>query len=238
MKKIILGTTLLAILSLAGCRQAEKSEVHHSSTSSEVQSSSSSPATSVSSNSSLKESAMSSTATSNSVAIFTETSEEPAPVEVNSEVAPPIVTMNLTQIRTGDYSSIAGNWVNGVGSSIHITGDTLIVSPLYPENVSVTLTGQLLDIPEKNEADGSVIMENAYGLMMPAYTKKMEPEENPGYFSLYSRMPSATLYISFLPKNVPGEIQGADSTQERIVAIGTQNTATSVPAQYVYYKVQ
>lgn len=113
----------------------------------------------------------------------------------------------------------------------------LIISPLYPEDVTATLTSQILDIPEKNEADGSVTMENAYGLMMPAYTKKMESEENSGYFSLYSRMPSATIYISFLPKNVSGEIQGADNSQERIVAVGTQNTVTSVPAQYVYYKV-
>ena len=202
MKKIILGTTLLAILSLAGCRQEEKSEVQHSSTSSEVQS-----ATSVSSNSSLKESAMSSTTTSDSVAIFTETSEEPAPVEVNSEVAPPIVTMNLTQIRTGDYSSIAGNWVNGVGSSIHITGDTLIVSPLYPENISVTLTGQLLDIPEKNEADGSVIMENAYGLMMPAYTKKWSQKKIPVTFLCTVECPVPHFIFPFYLKMYPAKFK-------------------------------
>lgn len=221
MKKVlILGLSLVATIVLASCSKNEKEQSAGSSGS--VDTSETSRSTS--------QTSTTAQATSTTISRVEESTSVEAPA--------PVLSMDLDQIRGGDYSSIAGTWKNELGRTITVEGNTLSISGLETDGQMATLVGQILDIPEKNNPDGSVKIGQAQGTPLPEYTKQMEPEENQGYFSLRSSMPNAAVYISFLPKGVPLDLPGGELGQDRIVAIGTQNTATSVPPQYVYYKVQ
>lgn len=147
--------------------------------------------------------------------------------------------MNLSQIQQGEYSSINGVWGNGLGNTIFIENNTMNFTDISNQKQPAEITGQNVDIPQLNSPDGTPELVSYMGdsNKIKSYEQKVGIEENQGFISLRSNLPGAVIYVSFLPKGIMGDILEGDSTRDKIVAVGTQNTATSVRAEYVYYKV-
>lgn len=158
---------------------------------------------------------------------------------VSSTSTQPVITaMNLDEIRTGNYASINGTWQNGFGKTITVSGDTMNFSDITNHEAPATLKGKTLDIPSENAEDGTPKMVAYLGsTQLPAYEKEMTPDDHGSYYSLGSRLPGAAVYVSFIPKGEVAELMNAIADQDKLLALGTQNTPTSAPAEYVYYRV-
>lgn len=107
---------------------------------------------------------------------------------------------------------------------------------------AATLDGLKLNIPSQNDDTGAPKMVPYFEFTAPAYDQKMTIESSTaGVISLRSNVPGAVIAISFLPRGVAGDIEelsASDLQQEKIVAVGTQNNATLVPNEMVYYRVK
>lgn len=157
----------------------------------------------------------------------------------SAEAAAPAVTMDPEKIRTGDYSSIAGTWKNGRGATIVVNGDTMEFSDISGLGWPAKLTGLTVDIPSQNSPEGTPKqVEYMGGTTIDAYKPEMKVSEYNGYTYFTSTIPGALISVAFLPSGMMGELQSGQVDQEKIIAIGTQNSATSVPEDVVYYKVQ
>lgn len=145
--------------------------------------------------------------------------------------------MNLSEIKTGDYTSVEGSWVNARGATLEIANQRIILTDLTGYGEGGTITGLRLDMPDSNGADGQPIVEEGQGgIVSPRYNPELRVVDDAGFVTLNTTYTGALLCVSFLPERVAGDIQGGDIQQEKIVAIGTQNNATAVPADYVYYR--
>ncbi|OTN88646.1 hypothetical protein A5819_001127 [Enterococcus sp. 7E2_DIV0204] len=146
--------------------------------------------------------------------------------------------MDLSQIQQGDYSNLNGTWGNGLGNTIFIENNTMSFTDISNQKQPAEIIGQNVDIPLLNSSDGTPELVSYMGdsNKVKAYEQQLGLETNQGFVSLRSNLPGSVIYVSFLPKGVMGDILEGDNNQDKIVAVGTQNTATSVRAAYVYYK--
>lgn len=165
----------------------------------------------------------------------TDESREEANEEQPNEVTQ---SMNLSQIQQGDYSSLNGTWVNGLGNTIFVANNTMSFTDISNQKQAAKITGLNVDIPQLNSPEGTPELVSFMGdsNKVKSYEQQLGLEENQGFVSLRSNLPSAVIYVSFLPKGIMGDILEGDITRDKIVAVGTQNTATSVRTEYVYYK--
>ncbi|MDM8213953.1 DUF6287 domain-containing protein [Enterococcus hirae] len=147
--------------------------------------------------------------------------------------------MKLSEIKTGDYSSIRGTWKNALEQEIVVKNNSMSFSDITNFGEAGKITGLDLSIPDWTEPDGTPkrvpYMDDSN--LVAAYEQKLVSHEYEGFFSLRSGLPGAAIYISFLPKGVSGDIQEGNNGEDRIVAVGTQNSPTAVPEKCVYYMV-
>ncbi|MGM0219173.1 hypothetical protein IGI43_002294 [Enterococcus sp. AZ126] len=160
-------------------------------------------------------------------------SEKEEQVKVVTEV------MNLAQIQQGDYSSLNGTWENGLGKTIYVENNTMTFTDISNQEQPAGITGLNIDIPKLNSPDGTPEIVSYMGdsNKVKSYEQQLGIEENQGFISLRSNLPGAVIYVSFLPNGIVGDIVEGEIDRDKIVAVGTQNTATSVRAAYVYYKI-
>nr|WP_242596532.1 DUF6287 domain-containing protein [Enterococcus plantarum] len=165
----------------------------------------------------------------------TDGSQEQAREEQANEA---IESMNLSQIQQGDFTSLNGTWVNGLGNTIFVANNTMSLTDISNQKQAAEITGLNVDIPQLNSPEGTpeLVSYMSDSNKVKSYEQQLGIEENRGFVSLRSNLPSAVIYVSFLPKGIMGDILEGDITRDKIVAVGTQNTATSVRAEYVYYK--
>lgn len=234
-KFVALGSFSILLMTLSGCGHSTKgSSSERSSTSATV---SAKP---------VKEPAAATTTQDNSSAMSKETIQSQADESANHVVTsesqsasqqPVPAAMNLSEIRSGSYASLNGTWKNGLGKTILVVDDVMIFSDVVGQDEAGTVAGLNLDVPNWNGTDGTPeIVPFMGGTHRPQYNQMLIPTEYQGIISLKSELPSAVLYISFLPKGIIGEIQGGMIDQEKIIAVGTQNTPTAVPENIVYYR--
>ncbi|MEI5993858.1 DUF6287 domain-containing protein [Candidatus Enterococcus mansonii] len=168
----------------------------------------------------------------------TDKSEEEVKEEPTAEVAP--VEMNLSQIQQGDYSSLNGAWGNGLGQTIFVENNTIKFTDISNQKQPAEIMGLSVDIPTLNSPDGTPELVSYMGEnnKVKSYEQQLTLEENQGFIALKSNLPSAAIYVSFLPKGIMGDLLEGDISKDKIVAVGTQNTGTAVRADYVYYKIE
>lgn len=150
-----------------------------------------------------------------------------------------IEAMDLSQIQQGEYSSLNGVWKNGLGNTIFVGNTTMSFTDISNQNQAAEINGLNVNIPTLNSPEGTPELVSFMGdtNKVQSYEQQLGIEENQGFISLRSNLPSAVIYVSFLPKGIMGDLLEGDVNKDKIVAVGTQNTATSVRAEYVYYKV-
>lgn len=166
------------------------------------------------------------------------TSQETAASSTTESSAPAVEapkTMNLAEIRSGNYASLAGTWQNALGATITITDTTMTFSDLTSFGKAGTVTGTTVDIPADNAPDGSPKMVEAFGGQGPAYEKQLDLEDNGSYLVLRGSVPGAGLFISFYPPGASGTARSGDINQERIIALVTQ--ADLVTEAMAYHRV-
>ncbi|MGX7137526.1 DUF6287 domain-containing protein [Enterococcus silesiacus] len=229
-RTILLGLSLVFLGVLVGCNNSGKSSVDTATTSS-----SSRETTELTT--SIKETTERTTTQSSIVQETKETdgSQEQAREEQANEA---IESMNLSQIQQGDFTSLNGTWVNGLGNTIFVANNTMSLTDISNQKQAAEITGLNVDIPQLNSPEGTpeLVSYMSDSNKVKSYEQQFGLEENQGFVSLRSNLPSAVIYVSFLPKGIMGDILEGDITRDKIVAVGTQNTATSVRAEYVYYK--
>jgi hypothetical protein len=233
-KFVTLGSFIILLMTLSGCGHSTKV--------------SSSEKTSTSATVSTKRVKKTATSTTqdNSSAMSEETIQSQVDVSANQVATsesqsasqqPLPVAMNLSEIRSGSYASLNGTWTNGLGQTILVADDVMSFSDVVGQGQAGTVAGLTLDVPNWDGADGTPeSVPFMGGTHRPQYNQMLIPTEYQGIISLKSELPSAVLYISFLPKGIIGEIQGGRIDQEKIIAVGTQNTPTAVPENRVYYR--
>lgn len=180
------------------------------------------------------------TSNNNYVQVFQrqDATDETVSSSAEVEAEAPATTMDQAQIKTGDYSSITGTWQNGRGATIVVTSDTMEFSDISGHDWPAKLTGLTLDIPSQNSPDGTPQQVNSLAGTTEAYKPQVRVAESDGYTSMISSIPQAVISVAFLPSGVMGDLQSGAVDQEKIIAIGTQNTPTAVPEDVVYYKVK
>lgn len=231
---ILLGLSLVFLGALVGCNNSGKSSVDTARTSS-----SSRETTELTSIKETKETKETTERTTTQSSIVQETKETDGSQEQAEEQATEVIeSMDLSQIQQGDYSSLNGTWVNGLGNTIFVANNTMSFTDISNQKQAAEITGLNVDIPQLNSADGTpeLVSYMSDSNKVKSYEQQLGLEENQGFVSLRSNLPSAVIYVSFLPKGTMGDILEGDITRDKIVAVGTQNTATSVRAEYVYYK--
>ncbi|CAM2864332.1 DUF6287 domain-containing protein [Dellaglioa algida] len=150
-----------------------------------------------------------------------------------------ISEMNTKQIQEGDYSSIKGEWKNGRGKKISVTTDIMKFTDITGVNQGGSVEGLKIDIPEMNLPDGTPKL-TTYGfsdVKVKSYDQQLKVSESKEGLSMASRIPGAVEYVSFLPKGTMGDLQEGNRNQDKIIAVMTQNNATSVQKSEVYYRV-
>jgi len=230
-RTILFGLCMVFFGILVGCNNSAKSSVDTA-----ISSSSSTETTELTASS--KETTESITKQSSTVQDTKETDESQE--QVKEEQANEVTEeMNLSQIQQGDYSSLNGTWVNGLGNTIFVENTTMSFTDISNQKQAAEINGLNINIPNLNSPDGTPELVSFMGdnNKVQSYEQQLGIEENQGFISLKSSLPSAAIYVSFLPKGVVGDIFEGDSTRDKIVTVGTQNTATSVRAEYVYYKI-
>ncbi|WP_430602676.1 hypothetical protein IGJ02_003145 [Enterococcus sp. DIV0724b] len=233
---ILLGLSLVFLGVLVGCNNSGKSSVD-----TVTISSSSRETTELTTNmKETKETKETTEQTTTQSSIVQETKETDASQEQAREeqANEAIESMNLSQIQQGDFTSLNGTWVNGLGNTIFVENATMSFTDISNQKQAGEITGLNVDIPNLNSADGTPNLVSYMGdsNKVKSYEQQLGLEENQGFISLRSNLPGAVIYVSFLPKGVMGDIIEGDISSDKIVAVGTQNTATSVRAEYVYYK--
>ena len=232
-RTVVLGFCIVSLGLLAGCNNPKKpsADTDKSSASTKVTTelTASSKETKVTKETTVPTPEQSSTAQ--------ETKETEESHEQTKEEVPKV--MDLAQIQQGDYSSLNGTWGNGLGNTIFIENNTMSFTDISNQKQPAEIIGQNVDIPLLNSPDGTPELVSYMGdsNKVKAYEQQLGLEANQGFVSLRSNLPGAVIYVSFLPKGVMGDILEGDNNQDKIVAVGTQNTATSVRATYVYYKI-
>lgn len=233
---ILLGLSLVFLGVLVGCNNSGKSSVDTVTISSSSRETTE-LTTSMKETKETKETTEQTTTQSSIVQETKETdaSQEQAGEEQINEV---IESMDLSQIQQGDFTSLNGTWVNGLGNTIFVENATMSFTDISNQKQAGEITGLNVDIPNLNSADGTPDLVSYMGdsNKVKSYEQQLGLEENQGFISLRSNLPGAVIYVSFLPKGVMGDIIEGDISRDKIVAVGTQNTATSVRAEYVYYK--
>lgn len=233
---ILLGLSLVFLGVLVGCNNSGKSSVDTVTISSSSRETTE-LTTSMKETKETKETTEQTTTQSSIVQETKETdaSQEQAREEQANEA---IESMNLSQIQQGDFTSLNGTWVNGLGNTIFVENATMSFTDISNQKQAGEITGLNVDIPNLNSADGTPNLVSYMGdsNKVKSYEQQLGLEENQGFISLRSNLPGAVIYVSFLPKGVMGDIIEGDISRDKIVAVGTQNTATSVRAEYVYYK--
>lgn len=157
--------------------------------------------------------------------------------EVSNQPAVISNGMNLNELETGNYTSVNGTWVNGLGSTIIVEDGTIKFTDITGFGESGIVSGFQVNVPEFNDSDGSPkIVEGIGGMDTPRYNQKLTSYNDNGIVTLESVFINAKLCISFLPQNSMGDLWDAESTPEKIVAVVTQNNPTAVPNERVYYR--
>lgn len=232
-RTILLGVCIIFLGLLAGCNNPKK-------TSADTDKSSASTKVTTeltASSKETKETKETTAPTTEQSSTAQETKEtEESHEQTKEEVAK---VMDLAQIQQGDYSSLNGTWGNGLGNTIFIENTTMSFTDISNQKQPAEIIGQNVDIPLLNSPDGTPELVSYMGdsNKVKAYEQQLGLEANQGFVSLRSNLPGAVIYVSFLPKGVMGDILEGGNNQDKIVAVGTQNTATSVRAAYVYYKI-
>ena len=106
-------------------------------------------------------------------------------------------------------------------------------------NLSGSVKGLTIDIPKWNASDGTPELKPSVDgiTKIEAYGQKLKGRVTENVLSLRGNVIGAGIYISFLPKGRMGDIVDGNSSEDKITAVGTQNSATYVQASKVYYKV-
>ena len=150
--------------------------------------------------------------------------------------------MDFAQIQAGNYDSIKDEWQNGKGKRLTVKAGQIDFTDVDDQGHAAKLMGLKLDIPTLDDDQGAPKMVQYFEFTVPAYAQKLTVEHNPAdVMSLRSGMPGAVLYISFLPQGVAGDLQDLSQSelqQEKITAVETQNNATLVQKEDVYYRVK
>lgn len=150
--------------------------------------------------------------------------------------------MDFAQIQAGNYDSPKGEWQNGKGKRLTVKAGQIDFTDVDNQGHAAKLMGLKLDIPTLDDDQGAPKMLPYFEETVPAYAQKLAVEHYPAdVMSLRSGMPGAVLYISFLPQGVAGDLQDLSQSelqQEKIIAVETQNNATSVQKEEVYYRVK
>lgn len=230
MKRTVLcGLCLVFFWGLVGCNKPTKSSAD-----SDSESSSTKETTELIT--SVKETEESTEVTTDEQSSTTQDTKE---VDQSNEQEEVIEVMTLSQIQQGDYSSLNGTWGNGLGNTIFVENNKMNFTDISNQAEPAVITELNLDIPKLNSPDGTpeLITYMGNSNKVSSYEQQLSIEENQGFISLRSTLPGAVIYVSFLPKGVMGDILEGDADRDKIVAVGTQNTATSVRAEYVYYKI-
>lgn len=234
---ILLGCYLVLSGVLVGCGNPNKSTADTDKSSSSSKETTELTVSSTESKET-KETTESTTEQSSTVQDAQETNESH---EDTSEEQPTeaIQSMNISQIQQGDYSSLNGTWGNGLGNTIFVANNTMSFTDISNQKEAAEITGLNVDIPQLNSPEGTPELVSFMGNSdkVSSYEQQLGIEENQGFVSLRSNLPGAVIYVSFLPKGTMGDILEGDTDRDKIVAVGTQNTATSVRADYVYYKI-
>lgn len=233
---ILLGLSLVFLGVLVGCNNSGKSSVDTVT----ISSSSRETTELTTSMKETKETKETTEQTTTQSSIVQETKETDASQEQTGEgqANEVIESMDLSQIQQGDFTSLNGTWVNGLGNTIFVANNTMSFTDISNQKQAAEITGLNVDIPQLNSPEGTPELVSFMGdsNKVKSYEQQLGLEENQGFVSLRSNLPSAVIYVSFLPKGIMGDILEGDITRDKIVAVGTQNTATSVRAEYVYYK--
>lgn len=163
-------------------------------------------------------------------------SEESQPATKDQEA------MNFEKIKGGNYDGLTGSWQNGEGKQLTIQNNQIDFSDVDNHGHAGQLTGLKLNIPAKNDSTGQPKDIPDFDETAPAYQQEMSAEnDTTGILSLCSNVPGAVIYISFLQEGVAGDLQDLSQSelqQEKIIAVETQNNATAVPKEQVYYLVK
>lgn len=150
--------------------------------------------------------------------------------------------MDFAQIQAGNYDSIKGEWQNGKGKRLTVKAGQIDFTDVDDQGHAAKLMGLKLDIPTLDDDQGAPKMVPYFEGTVPAYAQKLAVERYPAeVMSLRSGMPGAVLYISFLSQGVAGDLQDLSQSelqQEKIIAVETQNNATLVQKEDVYYRVK
>lgn len=150
--------------------------------------------------------------------------------------------LNFEQIKAGNYSGLTGKWQNGQGKQLTVKDNQIDFSDVDNNNHTGQLSGLKLNIPAQNDAAGEPKDLPYFEGTAPAYQQNLTVENyTVGVLSLRSSLPGAVLYISFLLQGVAGDLQNLSQSElqrDKIIAVGTQNNATAVPKEYVYYRVE
>ncbi|WP_249921886.1 DUF6287 domain-containing protein [Candidatus Enterococcus palustris] len=233
-RTILLGVCIAFSGLLAGCNNSSKSSV-------DTDKSSASTKATTELTTSIKETKETTEQTTEQSSTVQDTKETDQSHEQVKEEQVNEVTeeMNLSQIQQGDYSSLNGIWENGLGNTIFVENTTMSFTDISNQKQAAEINGLNVNIPTLNSPDGTPELVSFMGdnNKVQSYEQQLGIEENQGFISLKSSLPSAVIYVSFLPKGTVGDLLEGDSTRDKIVAVGTQNTATSVRAEYVYYKI-
>ncbi|HJE97981.1 MAG TPA: DUF6287 domain-containing protein [Ligilactobacillus acidipiscis] len=164
------------------------------------------------------------------------------PTGSSAETTDKRANMDLSQIQTGKFDSIVDKWQNRQGKRLTVRKSQITFDDVDNFGHAATLDGLKLNIPSQNDDTGAPKMVPYFEFTAPAYDQKMTIESSTaGVISLRSNVPGAVIAISFLPRGVAGDIEelsASDLQQEKIVAVGTQNNATLVPNEMVYYRVK
>lgn len=93
-------------------------------------------------------------------------------------------SMNLDEIKTGDYSSIQGTWKNSDGETITVKGNNIKISAFDTMSgfSPATIKGLTINIPSQTDANGNpkVIEDDNDYKGSPLYTKKMRAFSDSG----------------------------------------------------------
>lgn len=218
---ILLGLSLVFLGVLVGCNNSGKSSVDTATTSSSSRETTE-LTTSMKETKETKETTEQTTTQSSIVQETKETdaSQEQAREEQANEA---IESMNLSQIQQGDFTSLNGTWVNGLGNTIFVANNTMSFTDISNQKQAAEITGLNVDIPQLNSPEGTPELVSFMGdsNKVKSYEQQLGLEENQGFVSLRSNLPSAVIYVSFLPKGIMGDILEGDITRDKIVAVGT-----------------
>lgn len=120
-------------------------------------------------------------------------------------------SMNLDEIKTGDYSSIQGTWKSKEGETIVVKNNTIKMSAFktMSGDAPATIKGLTINIPSQTDANGNpkVIEDDNDYKGSPLYTKKMRAFSDSGknsklsynFVCLGSYTITAYSQINFLP---------------------------------------